>query len=597
VTELFEKNIKALSAKNTALAERVKNATAMPELTVAQSRSGHPVPKIGALTLNSPYHPETEGEKFSALAPADKDATLIVFGFGFGYHLEKIAQRPGRVIVIEPSAAVVRAAFEHRDLTAIIGRVDLVLPEDFEDMAQQINPLKTGWLSHEPSARIFRSDHDPLFQPFSVRKYAMENRLKIMLVGPVYGGTVPTALSCARALSQLGFEVDFVDNAPRHAEMLSIEDVTPNHGHKGALKKLFSDYLGERIAARADHVRPDMILALAQAPMSPAVIGRLKNLDIPIIYWFVENHRATPYWKTLAPHYDYFFAMQKGEFLDDLARAGAPYSAYLPQAADPAVHHPARLTEAETEKYGSELSFMGAGYPNRRKFFAGLLDLPLAVWGTEWELNTPLGQRVKNSNRRMAPEEYVKIFLASGINLNLHSSLSHPGIDPMKDFVNPRTFEIAACGAFQLADYRSELPEMFKIGEEIELFHTIEELRDKIAYYLPRPEEREKIAKAGMRRVLKEHTFVHRLAVMMSAVLPKEQERTNRRNRKADRVNDADAMIARASDEELKRFLAPFAGQGSLSLKKVMDEIEKGDGPLTRPEIIFMMINQIFSQG
>lgn len=594
--ELFEKNLKALTAKNPALARRVANAAPMPGLVVAESRSGLPVLKIGALALHSPYHPETEGEKFSTLAPANKDATLIVFGFGFGYHLEKIVERPGRVIVIEPSCAIIKAGFERRDLASVIERIDIVTPEGFAQTAQLLNPLQTEWLDHEPSARIFRNDHDRLFQPFAVCKYAMENRLKIMVIGPAHGGTVPTAVSCARALGQLGFEVDFVDNTPRRPEMLSIEDITPNKSHTATLKKLFSDYLGERIAARADHFRPDMILALAQAPLAPAVIERLKKLDIPIIFWFVENHRATPYWKTVAPHYDYFFAMQKGEFLDDLARAGARYAAYLPQAADPAVHHPAKIPQAQMEKYGSPLSFMGAGYPNRRKFFAGLLDLPLAVWGTEWDLNTPLGQRVKNANRRMAPEEYVKVFLASGINLNLHSSLSHPGIDPIMDFVNPRTFEIAACGAFQLTDHRSELPEMFKIGEEIEVFHTVEELRDKIAYYLPRPDEREKIAKAGMRRVLKEHTFVHRLAEMMSAILPVEQERMNRRRAKAPSVNDADSMIARAKDEELKRLLAPFAGQGPLSLRKVMDGIENGEGALTRPEIIFMMIDQIFSQ-
>ncbi|MBF0633852.1 MAG: glycosyltransferase [Nitrospinae bacterium] len=594
---LFEKNFKALASKNPSLAGRVENAADMPHLAVAESRSGLPVPRIGALALHSLYHPEAEGDKFSTLAPANKDATLIVFGFGFGYHLEKIVERPGRIIVIEPSLSIVKSGFERRDLSGLIERVEIVLPEEFALVAQGLNPLKTEWIDHEPSARIFRDERDLLFKPFSVRKYATENRLKIMVVGPVYGGSVPTAVSCARALGQLGFDVDFVDNTPRYPEMTSVELVTPNKSHTATLKKLFSDYLGERIIARADHVRPDMILALAQAPMSPAVIERLKALDIPIIYWFVENHRATPYWKSLAPYYDYFFAMQKGEFLDDLARAGAPYAAYLPQAADPAIHHPARVTETDMEKYGSPLSFMGAGYPNRRKFFAGLLDLPLAVWGTEWDLNTPLGQRVKNANRRMSPEEYVKIFLASGINLNLHSSLSHPGIDPMKDFVNPRTFEIAACGAFQLTDHRSELPEMFRIGEEIEVFQTVEELRDKIAYYLTRPGEREKIAHAGMRRVLREHTFVHRLADMMSAVLPREQERMNRRRGKISSVNDADSIIARAKDEELKKFLAPFAGQGALSLKKVMDRIEKGEGALTKPEIVFMMIDQIFSQG
>lgn len=597
MTELLGINIKALAAKNPGLAERVKNSSPMPEFTVAESRSGLPVPKIGALALHSLYYPEKEGEKFAELAPADKTATLVVFGFGFGYHLEKIVERPGKVIAIEPSPALLKSAFEHRDLAFVIGRADIVSPEEFAQIAPGLPPFHTEWLSHEPSARIFRSDHDPLFQPFFVRKYATEKRLKIMVIGPAHGGSVPTAVSCARTLGQLGFEVDFMDNTPRRAEMLSIEEVTPNQAHTAALKKVFSDYLGERIAARADHVRPDMILALAQAPLPTAVIDRLKALDIPIIFWFVENHRATPYWKTVAPHYDYFFAMQKGGFLDDLARAGAPFSAYLPQAADPALHHPAHIPLTDMEKYGSPVSFMGAGYPNRRKFFASLLDLPLAVWGTEWDLNTPLGQRVKNANRRMTPEEYVKIFLASGINLNLHSSISHPGIDPMKDFVNPRTFEIAACGAFQLTDNRDELPEMFKIGEEIEVFHTVEELRDKIAYYLQHPEKRETIAHAGMRRVLKEHTFVHRLASMMSVVLPRENERLKRRHAKTHRINDADAIIARAKDDELKRFLAPFAGQGPLSLKKVMDRIENGEGDLTKPEIIFMMMDQIFSQG
>jgi spore maturation protein CgeB len=197
----------------------------------------------------------------------------------------------------------------------------------------------------------------------------------------------------------------------------------------------------------------------------------------------------------------------------------------------------------------------------------------------------------------MAPEEYVKIFLASQINLNLHSSLSHPGIDPMRDFVNPRTFEIAACGAFQLTDFRDELPEMFNVGEEIEAFNTVEELRDKISHYASRPEEREKIAQAGMRRVLKEHTFVHRMASMMSAVLPREEERLNHRREMARGVNDADSIIARAKDEELKKFLTPFAGGGTVSLKKAMEQIEKGDGPLTKPEIIFMMMDQVFSQG
>ena len=44
--------------------------------------------------------------------------------------------------------------------------------------------------------------------------------------------------------------------------------------------------------------------------------------------------------------------------------------------------------------------------------------------------------------------EAVKIFNASRINLNLHSSPYHLGINPEGDYVNPRTFDLAAAGPF-----------------------------------------------------------------------------------------------------------------------------------------------------
>ena len=74
-----------------------------------------------------------------------------------------------------------------------------------------------------------------------------------------------------------------------------------------------------------------------------------------------------------------------------------------------------------------------------------------------------------------------------------HSSLNHEGVVPDGDFVNPRTFEIAACGGFQLVDRRSLLGELFEEGE-LELFGDLAELRGKIDHYLARPEERNRFA-------------------------------------------------------------------------------------------------------
>ncbi|VAX21658.1 hypothetical protein MNBD_NITROSPINAE02-787 [hydrothermal vent metagenome] len=592
----LENNLKALALKNGRLARKIKHAQAPAGLVVTQSKSGFPTPRLGPVSLHSRFYPEKEGEKLARLHDASSASVCVVFGFGFGYHLEEIARQRENTIVIEPSPGVMKEALTARDLTGLLERVKIVSPEDFSEMAENLDYANALWIDHEPSARAHAKERESVAGPFLIRAINGPGKYRVMVVGPVYGGSVPTAISCAGALERLGFEVSFVDNRSYHEEIRSIDEVTTSKNHKALLREIFNNYLGEKIAARADYFRPDIILALAQAPLSPALLGRIKALGAPVVFWFVENYRTLPYWKSVAPHYDYFFGIQKGEFLDELIKAGAPYCGYLPQAADPATHRPLKLSPGDKKKYGARISFMGAGYPNRRKFFASLLDLPLKVWGTEWDLSTPLGGRVQNGNRRLQPEEYIKIFNASQINLNLHSSLTSVGVDPMADFVNPRTFEVAACGAFGLVDRRDELGEMLKVGEEIITFDDSDDLREKIAFYLDHPEEREAIAKAGMKRTLKEHTFTHRMARMMGIVLERDRAKIDRLREKASGKNNVDLIIERTKNRELKTFLEKFRGGGKLRLDEVMSQIAKGEGELTRPEAIFVMIDQILSQ-
>ncbi len=592
----LEKNLKALAAKDSELAERIENAQVPAELVVTQSKSGFPAPRLGSVSLHSRFYPEKEGEKLARLYDVCASHVCVVFGFGFGYHLEEIARQRENIIVIEPSFGVIKEALTARDLTRLIERVKIVSPEDFGEMAEKLDYTNALWIDHEPSARAHDKERESVAQPFFIRAINGADKYKVMVIGPVSGGSVPAAVSCANALAGLGFEVSFVDNTPYHREIQNINEVTGNKRHKALLREIFNNYLGEKIAAKADYFRPDIILVLAQAPLSPALVGRIKALGAPVVFWFVENYRALPYWKSVAPHYDYFFGIQKGEFLDELVKAGAPYCGYLPQAADQTIHRPLKLSPEEKEKYGSRISFMGAGYPNRRKFFASLLDLPMKLWGTEWDLSTPLGRRVQNGNRRLQPQEYIKIFNASQINLNLHSSLTSEGVDPMADFINPRTFEVAACGAFQLVDRRDDLDEMFKVGEEIIAFNDADDLREKIGFYLDHPNQREAIAKAGMKRTLKEHTFTHRMARMMAIVLGRDGQRIDQARVKARGKNNVNDMIERTKNRELKTFLEKFRKDGKLKLGEVMSQIAKGEGELTRPEAIFVMIDQILSQ-
>jgi spore maturation protein CgeB len=85
--------------------------------------------------------------------------------------------------------------------------------------------------------------------------------------------------------------------------------------------------------------------------------------------------------------------------------------------------------------------------------------------------------------------------------------------------VTMRIFEGTACGALVLTDaIANGLDELFEIGREIVVYRDDADLLEKIAYYLAHEEEREAIARAGQKRTLKEHTYVHRAAKLVEIV-------------------------------------------------------------------------------
>ncbi|NIQ01757.1 MAG: glycosyltransferase [Nitrospinaceae bacterium] len=168
-------------------------------------------------------------------------------------------------------------------------------------------------------------------------------------------------------------------------------------------------------------------------------------------------------------------------------------------------------------------------------------------------------------------------------------------MNPDGDFVNPRTFEIAACSAFQLVDARSELGDLFHPGREIVPFQDIEDLRDKTRYYLDHPEARLEISRRSHRRVVREHTMEHRMKELLVAVFLDRRDDLVRRIE--NRADPLELMIEEAGETtELGRFLKDFRGVSDFSLQTVVDRIGQGEGDLSRNEILMLMLNQVIKQ-
>jgi spore maturation protein CgeB len=333
---------------------------------------------------------------------------------------------------------------------------------------------------------------------------------------------------------------------------------------------------------------------VAQSPVLPPALQELRHEGVHSALWFVEDFRVFGYWRELAPHFDAVFTIQRGEFHDALRSQGVRNVMYLPCAANPRVHAPLVLSDEEKRRFGADVAFVGAGYHNRQSLFARLGLPGMKIWGNDWPPDCAVAPLVQENGRRVTTEETAKIYGATKINLNLHSSPHHEDVNPHGDFVNPRTFEIAACGAFQLVDHRAELAELFAPDDELAVFQSGQDIPRLVKYYLTREEERRNMTERARQRVLREHTYLHR----MQAALHFCEERLPRlaqRHRGPSYVSSLKA--AAAGDTELLEFLSGFPEDQEITLDQIVSRIKVGSGKLSRAEGIFLLMREFRDWG
>lgn len=345
----------------------------------------------------------------------------------------------------------------------------------------------------------------------------MSKMPRVLVVLPFYGGSLPVGRYCADALKENGCLVD-VFEAPKFFPAFSeLKGLKVRQERLDYLENSFLRVVGEAVLAQVERFRPDLVLAMAQAPLPRPILQRLKKDGVTTAMWFVEDYRLFIYWRAFAQYYDFFAVIQREPFLSELRGIGVENALYLPMAAQPSVHRPLGLTSTEVRHFGSELSFMGAGYPNRREAFKQLSGYAFKIWGTEWEGEPALEKLVQMQGQRISSEDSVRIFNASKINLNLHSGMQASVHVSGGDFVNPRTFEVASCGAFQLVDRRTLMPELFA-EDELATFGSMQELKEKVDYFLAHDQERAGYSARGQARVLAEHSYAARMKTLLDFV-------------------------------------------------------------------------------
>lgn len=101
------------------------------------------------------------------------------------------------------------------------------------------------------------------------------------------------------------------------------------------------------------------------------------------------------------------------------------------------------------------------------------------------------------------------IYPFSDINFNCTSK-------QMKGAVNQRVFDVPAAGGFVLTDWREQMEHLFDPDREMVFYRTPQEIGELVRRYLKHPADRKRVAEAGRRRVLGEHTWAHRVRTLLA---------------------------------------------------------------------------------
>jgi spore maturation protein CgeB len=584
--EIYARNAVILRERFPALLERL-NALSNSEVesVLVTATVDGPVLWCGQTCLDHPEKPKAAGESWARRSLNDvrflRASHLVVLGFGAGYHVESlIARGTHRVSCVEPSLLALKRALEVRDLRSILRQIVSL------EVSERCESLECGDQSEiltRPQVAILDSAFSTeVTKRFYSRRGLSTTRPKIAVLGPLQGGTLPIGQYTTSALTALGQRARGIDMSGFNKSFELVDSLIFDSSRRDVARHAYVETLSSMLLESFAEKPIDILICMAQAPISARALRELRQQGVVTVLWFVEDYLRFTYWKEMAKYYDFVFTIQKGDCIDAIRAAGAGSVHYLPTACDPRLHIPMNLSKEDREKWGSPISFVGAGYHNRQQAFASLSHYPFKIWGSEWPGCKPFDRMVQEASRRISPEEYIKIFNASDINLNLHSSSERDGIDPSGDFLNPRTFELASCEAFQLVDERALLHEAFVAGEEVVTFNSIADLRDKIDYYSSRPEERRRIARNGRERALRDHTYEKRIEEMLSVIYSREYQRLKARQDSS----PWSEMIRRAeSDPELQqRCQRAFERGEEPILDGLVADITTGKGDLTETE-------------
>lgn len=193
-----------------------------------------------------------------------------------------------------------------------------------------------------------------------------------------------------------------------------------------------------------------------------------------------------------------------------------PHVGYLPHAFHPKKHYPDAYSLGDVPAH--DVVFVGSGFKERVHFLNAIdwTGIDLGLYGSWDELD--LKKQVKACIREdnILNERAAALYRKAKIGLNLYRTskgfyANGPSIGHAES-LSPRAYELAACGAFHLSEYRAEVPEVF--GDLVPTFQSPSEAEALIRIWLNKPDERAAVS-AQLPACVAEHSWDRRATTVI----------------------------------------------------------------------------------
>lgn len=263
-----------------------------------------------------------------------------------------------------------------------------------------------------------------------------------------------------------------------------------------------ADWMLARFERTLTRFHPDLVLVAGVFGVPAAYYRMLRTLaPRPLIAGLIGD-RFPADAKERADACDRLYFTDTHFFRDAAAAGFAVTARYLPLAADPEVF---TLGSAARRP---ELLFV-ASRTAFRETVVRSLESPALIIGTDWrDLARDGIHRIRN--RKIRRSALIRLYQCHQAVLNVRNEAN------VEHGLNQRSFEPPACGALVLNDDLPDLPLCFEPGREILVYRNADELNTLAARVRCDPAFAARIAEAGRRRALAEHTYGHRVQAILN---------------------------------------------------------------------------------